>query len=86
VAALDGIVQASERAGQVIKRIRALARRSEPEHAALDLKRLVQDTLDLLQRELNNHRPLALRVDLAPGLAPVLRRPHRAAAGLDQPA
>ena len=69
--ALDGIVQASERAGQVIRRIRALARRTEPEHVALDLNALVQDTVELLQRELDR-RPLALRVELAPGLPPVL--------------
>jgi C4-dicarboxylate-specific signal transduction histidine kinase len=71
LAALDGIVQASERAGQVIRRIRALARRTEPEHVALDLNALVQDTVELLQRELDR-RPLALRVELAPGLPPVL--------------
>ena len=68
--ALDGIVQASERAGQVIRRIRALARRAEPEHQALDLNALAQESLDLLQRELKR-RPLALRVDLAPGLPAV---------------
>jgi PAS domain S-box-containing protein len=71
LAALDGIVQASERAGQVVRRIRALARRTEPEHVALDLNALVQDTVELLQRELDR-RPLALRVELAPGLAPVM--------------
>jgi PAS domain S-box-containing protein len=71
LAALDGIVQASERAGQVIRRIRALARRTEPEHVALDLNALVQDTVELLQRELDR-RPLALRVELAPGLPPVM--------------
>jgi PAS domain S-box-containing protein len=71
LAALDGIVQASERAGQVIRRIRALARRTEPEHVALDLNTLVQDTVELLQRELDR-RPLALRVDLAPGLPAVM--------------
>jgi PAS domain S-box-containing protein len=69
-ASLDAIVRASERAGQVIRRIRALARRAEPEHVALDLNVLVQDTLDLLQRELS-HRQLELRADLEPGLPPV---------------
>lgn len=69
--ALDGIVQSSERAGQVVRRIRALARRTEPEHVALDLNALVQDTVELLQRELER-RPLALRVELAPGLPPVM--------------
>lgn len=70
IAALEGIVQASERAGQVIRRIRALARRSEPEHVALDLNALVQDTLEMLQREFDR-RQLELRVELAPELPPV---------------
>ncbi|WP_296947785.1 sensor histidine kinase [uncultured Massilia sp.] len=71
LAALDGIVQASERAGQVIRRIRALARRADPEHRPLDVNALVQETLDLLQRELAR-LPLDLRVDLAPGLPEVV--------------
>jgi two-component system sensor kinase FixL len=66
-AALAGIVQASERASQVIRRIRALARRAEPEHVPLDLNALAQDTLEMLQRELTR-RTLDLRIDLAPGL------------------
>lgn len=70
LAALDGIVQASERASQVIRRIRALARRAEPEHVPLDLNGLVQETLDMLKREVER-RPLELRVELAPGLPPV---------------
>lgn len=69
--ALDGIVQASERAGQVIRRIRALARRADPEHRALDVNALVEETLELLQRELERN-PLDLRVDLAPGLPEVV--------------
>jgi PAS domain S-box-containing protein len=68
--ALDGIVAASERAGQVVRRIRALARRTEREHVTLDLNALVQETVDLLQRELER-RPLTLRVELAPALPPV---------------
>jgi two-component system, LuxR family, sensor kinase FixL len=70
-AALDGIVQASERAGQVIRRIRALARRADPDHCAVDLNALVQETLELLQRELDR-LPLDLRVDLAPALPDVV--------------
>ena len=71
MAALDGIVQASERAGEVIRRIRALARRSEPEHVRIDLNVLVQETLDLLQRELERN-PVELRVELATGLPEVV--------------
>ena len=66
-AAFDGIVQASERASQVIARIRAMARRAEPEYVALDLNALVEDTLEILQRELAR-RSTELRVQLDPGL------------------
>lgn len=70
LAALDGIVQASERASQVIRRIRAMACRAEPEHVTLDLNALVQDTLDMLQRELAR-RAAVLSVELAADLPPV---------------
>jgi signal transduction histidine kinase len=69
-AALDGIVQAAERASQVFQRIRALARRTEPVHRPLDLNALLRETVDLLQHELQR-RPLDLRVDLDPALPPV---------------
>jgi PAS domain S-box-containing protein len=70
-AALDGIVSASERAGEVIRRIRALARRADPEHRPLDLNLLVEETLDLLRRELERS-PLELRIELAYGLPEVI--------------
>jgi len=71
MAALDGIVQSSERASQVIRRIRAMARRSDPEHRPIDINQLVQETLELLQRELDR-LPLVLRVELDPGLPEVV--------------
>ncbi|OON62856.1 hypothetical protein B0920_05325 [Massilia sp. KIM] len=49
--ALDGIERACERATGVVRRIRALARRAEPEHQSLDLHALVADTVDLLARD-----------------------------------
>ena len=70
MAALDGIVDASERASQVIRRIRAMARRAEPEHVPLDLNALVQDTLDMLRRELER-RGAVLSVELGADLPPV---------------
>jgi signal transduction histidine kinase len=69
-AALDGILQAGERASQVFRRIRALARRTEPEHRPLDLNALVRETVDLLQRELQR-RPVDLKLDLDPALPAV---------------
>jgi C4-dicarboxylate-specific signal transduction histidine kinase len=54
----------------VIKRIRALARRSDPQYGPLDLK-AVEESVDLVRRELNNHH-VALMLGLQPDLPPVL--------------
>lgn len=69
-AAVASILEASARATAVIRRIRALARRSDPRHAALDLNAVAGDSVDLVRRELNTHG-VALTLDLAPGLPPV---------------
>jgi PAS domain S-box-containing protein len=66
----DGIIQASTRAAQVIQRIRALARRAEPEHTTVSLNPLIQETLELLQREFDRSG-FVLDTDLAPALPPV---------------
>jgi PAS domain S-box-containing protein len=69
-ATVSSILDASARATGVIRRIRALARRSDPQYAALDLNTLAEDSIDLVRRELNNHQ-VALMLELAPGLPPV---------------
>jgi len=69
-ATVASILEASARATGVIKRIRALARRSDPQHAQLDLTAVVEESVDLLRRELNNHH-IALMLDLPPDLPPV---------------
>jgi len=66
-ASVDSILEASARATGVIQRIRALARRSEPQHVALELNSVAEDSVALLWRELANHR-VALMLELAPGL------------------
>jgi two-component system sensor kinase FixL len=66
----EGIIQASTRAGQVIQRIRALARRAEPEHLPINLNALIQETLELLQREFDR-AGFDAHVDLAPALPAV---------------
>ncbi|MET0319412.1 MAG: ATP-binding protein [Duganella sp.] len=67
---VNAILEASARATGVIKRIRALARRSDPQHLGLDLNHLAEESADLVRRELNNHH-VALVMALAPGLPPV---------------
>jgi two-component system sensor kinase FixL len=69
-ASLSSILEASARASSVIKRIRALARRSDPRHAALELNLVVEESVDLVRRELNNNH-VALMLQLEPNLAPV---------------
>jgi len=68
--ALDRILQDTQRASEVIKRIRALARKGESQRLPLDLNALLRDTAGLVQRELSNHR-IALELRLAPSLPPV---------------
>ena len=66
----DGIIQASTRAAQVIQRIRALARREEPEHVPVNLNALIEETLELLHREVERSS-FDVQADLAPALPPV---------------
>lgn len=69
-ATVTSILEASARATGVIRRIRALARRSDPQYAALDLKTVLEESIDMLRRELNTHH-VALMLGLAPDLPPV---------------
>jgi signal transduction histidine kinase len=68
--AVSSMLEASARATGVIRRIRALARRSDPQYAALDLNAVAQDSVDLVRRELHQQH-IALTLELASGLAPV---------------
>ena len=68
--ALDRILADTQRASEVIRRIRALARKCESQRLPLDLNALLRDTAGLVQRELSNHR-IVLELHLAPGLPPV---------------
>jgi PAS domain S-box-containing protein len=69
--AVDRIIKDAHRASAVIKRIRELATYSDPEYAPLDINGAIDETLHLLRRELSLQR-VSLRLDLAPGLPPVL--------------
>jgi PAS domain S-box-containing protein len=54
-AAAERIVKNGHRAGDVVKSIRALARKADPEMVALDINQVIGDTLDLMQSELRRH-------------------------------
>jgi signal transduction histidine kinase len=63
-AALERIVRDGTRAGEVIRRIRALAKKTDLKMAPLDLNDLLSETLALVQHELLGSR-VALRVEHA---------------------
>ncbi|MET3711880.1 PAS domain S-box-containing protein [Sphingomonas trueperi] len=52
---LDRVVANGTRAADVIARIRALTRRADPVKEAIDLRPLVEETVELLRRDLNSH-------------------------------
>lgn len=60
------IVADTARADQVIRRIRGLARKKPPERASVDLNELLEDTLSLLKREVQQQQ-IALAVQWASG-------------------
>ncbi|MFG1432407.1 ATP-binding protein [Xanthobacter sp. V2C-8] len=60
----------ARRASEVVARLRALARRAEPEHLPLDAAEMVEDALTLIERELSNHH-VRLEAELPAGLPPV---------------
>src|SRR5262249_11361930 len=67
--ALGRIIRDSNRASEVVKRLRALAKKSDAHMVPLDLNHAVHDVLARVQRELMNHR-VRLRLDLAADLPP----------------
>jgi C4-dicarboxylate-specific signal transduction histidine kinase len=70
-AAVERIVRDSNRASEVIQRIRALVKKSEPQMVALDINDVIREAISLEQREMLNRR-VSLRTELASALPPVL--------------
>jgi NO-binding membrane sensor protein with MHYT domain len=70
-AALERIVGDANRASAVIQRIRALAKRSEPQMVSLDINDVIREAILLVQREVLSHGVL-LRTELSPALPQVL--------------
>jgi NO-binding membrane sensor protein with MHYT domain len=70
-AAVERIVRDANRASEVIQRIRALAKRSEPQMVSLDINDVIREAIPLVQREMFNHGA-SLRTELASALPPVL--------------
>src|SRR6185369_13230606 len=69
--ALADIVADAERASAIIERVRALARRSEPEHVPLRLEDVVNDVVALAAAEAMA-RHVSIQLDVPPNLPAVV--------------
>jgi PAS domain S-box-containing protein len=68
---VEWIVEDGNRASEVIRRVRALAQKTEIERVPLDVNDVANDVMTLVQRELSNHE-VSMRLELAPDLPMVL--------------
>ncbi|HEY4592668.1 MAG TPA: MASE1 domain-containing protein [Thermoanaerobaculia bacterium] len=68
---LHDIAEDDRRAGEVIKRLRAMLKKDEVKSLPLDLNELVEEVIDFSHSDLIT-RNVALTVELAPALPPVL--------------
>jgi PAS domain S-box-containing protein len=64
---VEWIIDDGNRANEVIRRVRALVKRTEIEQEPLDLNDVVREAVALVQRELTSNR-VSLRMELAPAL------------------
>jgi PAS domain S-box-containing protein len=68
---VESIIEDSNRASEVIRRIRALAKKTDTEKVPLDVNDVVRETIGLMQREVFSHQ-VSLRMELAPALPAIL--------------
>ncbi|HLQ90429.1 MAG TPA: ATP-binding protein, partial [Xanthobacteraceae bacterium] len=69
--AVDWIIKEGNRASEVIRRVRALANKSEIEKVPLDVNDVIREVMALVQRELVSHQ-VSLQMELAPTLPMIL--------------
>ena len=69
--ALAGVATDGHRASEVIQRIRALCRRTDPQRERLDINDIIREVVLLARHEVLGHR-VSLRTDLASALPTVL--------------
>jgi NO-binding membrane sensor protein with MHYT domain len=68
---VEWIIKDGERAGEVIRRVRALAKKTDTQKAPLEINDVVNEVIPLVRRELLSHR-VSLRMELARALPVVL--------------
>jgi len=69
--AAEWIIKEGNRAAEVIRRVRNLAKNAEPQKELLDINGLIDEVIALVQRELTTHQ-VGWRLELAPTLPAVL--------------
>ncbi|WP_426614411.1 trifunctional serine/threonine-protein kinase/ATP-binding protein/sensor histidine kinase [Bradyrhizobium sp. McL0616] len=68
--AVERIVKNGHRAGDILKSIRSMVRKSPSEMTGIDINAVIESILDLMRAELHRH-DVSLEVDLREGLDPV---------------
>jgi len=68
---VEWVINDGNRASEVVRRVRALAKNADMEKAPLDLNDVVREVIALVQRELSSHL-VSLRTELAPALPTIL--------------
>ena len=68
---LDWVINDGIRASEVMRRVRALANKADPERLPLDVNGVAREAIALIQRELLSQR-VSLRTELAPALPKIL--------------
>jgi PAS domain S-box-containing protein len=68
---VESMIHDARRASEIIRSIRALAKKSEPEKGPLGINDVIGDVVRLMHREALRHGA-SLRLELAPSLPPVL--------------
>jgi signal transduction histidine kinase len=68
---VEWIIDDGNRASEVIRRVRALANKTDIEKVPLDVNDVISEVIALVQRELISHR-VSLRMELAPALPMIL--------------
>jgi PAS domain S-box-containing protein len=62
--AAEWIIKEGNRASEVIRRVRALAKKTDIEKVPLDINDVIKEVIALVQREMDSHR-VSLRIELA---------------------